>query len=83
MIKLIVMENLVLIAQIEEVGSELGEPDCKLINPFCVNADNGTLSPWLSQYSSQGDFMIHSDKILTIAEPNTKLLERYQKVTDE
>lgn len=82
MIKVIVIENLTLIAQIEEVGSELGEPDCKLINPFCVNPETGTLTPWLSNFTSQSDFMVHSDKILTIAEPNTKLLERYQKVIE-
>jgi len=82
MIKVLIIDSLVLIAQIEEVGSELGEPDCKLINPFCVNPGTGTLIPWLSNYTSQSDFMIHSDKILTIAEPNTKLLERYQTVTE-
>ena len=31
---LIAKPNLVLLTQIEEVESELGEPDCKLINPF-------------------------------------------------
>jgi hypothetical protein len=82
MIKLLVLANQTLISKIDEVGSELGEPDCKLINPFCVNLIDGTLTPWLSDFTSQSEFMIHSDKILTIAEPNTKLLERYQKVTD-
>jgi len=82
MIKLLVLANQTLISQIEEVGSELGEPDCKLVNPFCVNLNDGTLTPWLLDFTSQNEFMVHSDKILTIAEPNTKLLERYQKVTD-
>jgi hypothetical protein len=81
MIKVIVLSNQILITQIEETGSELGEPDCKLVNPFCVN-ETGTLTPWLVDITTQSEFMIHSDKILTIAEPNTKLLERYQKVTD-
>ena len=30
------MENLNLLTQIEEVGGELGEPDCKLTEPFVV-----------------------------------------------
>ena len=41
------MEKLNLLTQIEEVGGELGEPDCKLTEPFVVHED-GTLSPWLS-----------------------------------
>ena len=35
MIKILLFKNnLVLIARLEEVGSEMGEPDCKLIDPF-------------------------------------------------
>lgn len=82
MIKVIVLPNQILITQIEETGSELGEPDCKLVNPFCINESTGTLTPWLGDVTTQSEFMIHSDKILTITEPNSKLLERYQKVTD-
>ena len=37
------MEKLNLLTQIEEVGGELGEPDCKLTEPFVVHED-GTLS---------------------------------------
>lgn len=77
-IKLIVlMNNQILVSRIEEVGTELGEPDCKLIEPFILNSDQ-TLSPWLIDFSSQGVFMIHSDKILTIADPKPTLLEKYQ-----
>ena len=82
MIKVIVLQDQILITQIEEVPSELGEPDCKMKNPFIVTKD-GTLIPWLNEYTSQKEFMVHSDKILTITEPSTKLLDRYQKVTDE
>ena len=64
--------NQILISQIEEVTSELGEPDCKLIEPFVI-CDDGTLSPWLLDYTNQNDFMISSDKLLTIADPNSKL----------
>ena len=82
MIKLIVLTDQILITQIEEVSSELGEPDCRMKNPSVVTED-GTLIPWLNDVSNQKEFMIHSDKILTITDPNTKLLDRYQKVTDE
>ena len=31
-----------LISEIEEVGSaDIGEPDCKLINPFIINTTSG------------------------------------------
>ena len=71
--------NQILISQIEEVTSELGEPDCKLIEPFVI-CDDGTLSPWLLDYTNQNDFMISSDKLLTIADPNSKLKIKYEEL---
>ena len=81
-LKVLVLTNLILITQIDEVSTELGEPDCKLTEPFVLNAD-GTLSPWLIDVSNQNVFMIHSDKILTITEPNTKLSEKYKDLVKE
>ena len=71
------MNNLNLLTQIEEVPTELGEPDCKLTEPFVLK-DDGTLIPWLVDVTRQNTFMIHSDKILTIADPNSKLTEKYE-----
>jgi hypothetical protein len=68
------------VSQIEEVGADIGEPDCKLIEPFILNQSTETLSPWLVDFSSQNTFMIQSDKILTITEPKPTLLEKYQKL---
>lgn len=81
-VKLLVMEKLNLLTQIEEVGGDLGEPDCKLTEPFVINED-GTLSPWLVDLTNQNTFMIHSDKILTIVTPNGKLLDKYESLTKE
>ena len=78
-LKVLILDKLALITQIEEVSTELGEPDCKLTEPFVINAD-GTLSPWLIDLTTQNEFMIHSDKILTIAEPNGKLIDKYEKL---
>ena len=78
MIKLLVLTNQILISQIEEVGSELGEPDCKLIEPYVVES-NGIV-PWLMEHTIQSEFMISSDKVLTMAEPNNQLLEKYKEV---
>jgi hypothetical protein len=78
MIKILaLMNNLILISKIEEVGSELGEPDCKLTKPFVVKNDK-TMEPFLCGFVSQDVFMISSDQILTIADPKPTLLEKYQ-----
>ena len=74
------LNNLILISEIIEVGSEIGEPDCKLINPFIVKSDN-IIEPFLSDYTLQDTFMISSDKILTLADPNEALLEKYTELT--
>tara|TARA_B100000700_G_scaffold281100_1_gene331500 strand:- start:254 stop:469 length:216 start_codon:yes stop_codon:yes gene_type:complete len=70
------------ISQIDEVSSELGEPDCKLTEPFVIN-DDGTLSPWLLDITTQNTFMISSDKILTLVQPNSKLVKKYEDVIEE
>jgi hypothetical protein len=46
------INNLILISQIEEVGADIGEPDCKLINPFVVRNDQ-TLEPFLCGYTKE------------------------------
>ena len=71
-----------MISEIEEVQSELGEPDCKLTEPFIIN-DDGTLSPWLLDITTQNTFMISSDKILTLVQPNSKLVKKYEDVREE
>jgi hypothetical protein len=60
------------------VGSELGEPDCKLIEPYVVESTG--IVPWLMEHTIQSEFMISSDKVLTMAEPNNQLLEKYKDV---
>ena len=79
---LILVNNQTVISEIEEVQSELGEPDCKLTEPFIIN-DDGTLSPWLLDITTQNTFMISSDKILTLVQPNSKLVKKYEDVREE
>ena len=85
-IKVIVLTNgQILISKLEEVPSELGEPDCKLIKPFQVKYQKlesvpPTLEPWLNDVTTQDTFMIHSDKILTITEPRTTLIKKYAEI---
>ena len=74
--------NQILITQIEEVGAEVGEPDCKLVKPFAITKDN-TLEPFLCGYTKQDTFMMSSDKILTLADPTPTLLEKYEDLIKE
>ena len=79
MIKIILFKNnLVLITRLEEVGSEMGEPDCKLIDPFELKGEY--LESWPS-FSMQRSMMVHSDSFLTILEPDKHHLDNYQALT--
>ena len=79
---LALLNNLILISKIEEVGADIGEPDCKLINPFLVRSDQ-TLEPFLCGYTKEKTFMISSDKIITLADPTPTLLEKYEDLIKE
>ena len=74
---IVLLTKEVLVTQIKEVQSELGEPDCKLTEPFLLKED-GTLTPWLVGVTNENVFMITSDKILTLTEPKPTILEKYQ-----
>ena len=84
---IVLMNNKVLVSEIEEVGAEVGEPDCKLINPVIltttedkITVEEGKviLTKWLQSFTSTNEFMMSSDKILTIADPNSGILEKYE-----
>jgi hypothetical protein len=73
------MNQLNLITEIEEVLVDFGEPNCKLIKPYLIS-DDGSLSPWLKEITNDEEIMMSSDKILTLVEPNGKLLDEYTKL---
>ena len=87
-IKLIVLTSKqILVSEIEEVGAEVGEPDCKLINPVIlktteekITVEEGKvlLQPWLQAFTEDTTFMISSDKIITLSEPIANILEKYE-----
>ena len=74
------MTGQILITQIDEVGADIGEPDCKMTNPFLLK-DDGTLEPWLLNVSRHDEFMISSEKIITLTEPMPTLVEKYEELT--
>jgi len=79
---LVLMNQQILITQIEEVGADIGEPNCKLISPFVVKSDK-TLEPFLCGYTKEKTFMMSSEKILTLVDPTPTLLEKYEDLTKE
>jgi len=79
---LALMNNQILITEIEEVGADIGEPDCKLVNPFVLKSDK-TLEPFLCGYTKEKTFMMSSEKILTLADPTPTLLEKYEDLIKE
>ena len=75
---LVLTNQQILVSQLEEVAPlDIGDPNCKLIEPFLLNKDD-TLSPWLIDVTNENEFMICSDKILTLVDPKPTLLEKYQ-----
>ncbi len=90
-IKLVVLTNKqILVSEIEEVGAEIGEPDCKLINPVILKTTDDKLTieegkvlltPWLQSFTLDKTFMLSSDKIITLAEPAENILEKYKALT--
>ena len=75
---LFLVNQMILIAEIDEVLADIGQPDCKLINP-CVIVD-GKLSKWMSDLTPNTEMFMSSDKILTLVDPTKKLLAEYTKI---
>ena len=76
------MNQQLLISEIAEIAAVVpGEPDCKLINPFIIK-ENNVLEPWLLNVTKDDNFMMSSDKILTLVDPTPTLLEKYLDLTE-
>ena len=72
---LVLLTGIVLIAKIEEIDAELGDPNC-LISDVCVINSDGTISSWLN-FSEDTELMIRSENILTITEPKKDIVKLY------
>ena len=69
----------VLISEIEEVDAELGNPNCKLINP--VQFESLEKMKPLLEASNDTEYMIRSEDILTIADPTPEVIAKYLELT--
>ena len=70
------VNQLILISQIDEVLADIGQPDCKLINP-CVIDKDGKLTKWMSNLTDNTEMFMSSEKILTLVDPTLKLRNDY------
>ena len=81
MIKCVLVDvDTVLISEVVEMDAELGDPNCKLINPYLFNSIDD-MKPWKSEITNQTQFMIRSEDILTIADPTGTVMDRYTELT--
>ena len=69
-----------LISKIVEVDAEIGDPNCKLIKPYVYNSIDDMV-PWKADITNQTEFMIRSEDILTIADPNGTIIDKYTELT--
>lgn len=67
--------DVVLIAEVIEIDAELGDPNCKLVNPYrFYGIDDMRLWP---EVTNQRELLIRSEDILTIADPTPEIVSKY------
>ena len=81
MIKCVLIDvDNVLISEVVELDAEIGDPNCKLINPYLFNSIDD-MKPWKADITNQTEFMIRSEDILTIADPSGTIIDKYTELT--
>tara|TARA_B100000378_G_C18010752_1_gene400541 strand:- start:707 stop:955 length:249 start_codon:yes stop_codon:yes gene_type:complete len=81
MIKCVLIDvDTVIIAEVVELDAEIGDPNCKLINPYIFNSIDD-MKPWKSEITNQREFMIRSEDILTIADPTGAVIDKYLELS--
>ena len=66
----------VVITEIVELDDQVGDPNCKLINPYRFNSLDD-MKPWQDAVTNQTEFMIRAEDILTIADPTQEVIDKY------
>ena len=81
MIKCVLLDvDVVLISEVIEMDAEIGDPNCKLVNPYLFNSIDD-MKPWKADITNQTEFMIRSEDILTIADPSGIVIDKYTELT--
>jgi hypothetical protein len=80
---LLLTNGKVLISKIEEIaGADIGEPDCRLIDPVWYNDEVEEMTEGFKRFPGKRitpdtKLDISSDNILTLVAPDNKLLSEY------
>ena len=69
----------VIISEVQEVQAEIGDPNCKLVNPYSFYGVDD-MKPW-PKATNDKELMIRAEDILTIAEPTPEVIEKYLELT--
>lgn len=71
--------DVVLITEVIEIDAELGDPNCKLVNPYRFYGIDD-MRPW-PEVTNQRELLIRSEDILTIADPTPEIVSKYLELT--
>ena len=71
----------VIISEVVEVDAQLGDPNCRLVNPYLFNSIDDMI-PW-PKATNQRELMIRAEDILTIADPTEEVIAKYLELTGE
>jgi hypothetical protein len=69
----------VIISEVVEIQAEIGDPNCKLINPYRFYPDKD-MEPW-PKATNQKELMLRSEDILTMADPTSEVIKKYLELT--
>ena len=69
------LKNQWILAKVEEIeGTQLGDPDCILLEPMLIDGTN--LKDWLP-FADEKETVVRSSDIITFVEPGKDLLSKY------
>lgn len=80
---LLLTNNQIVIAQVYKVDADPGDPNCRLVDPYLFVSNESSsgfkLIPWMGEVAEDNYAMMHPDKIITMRDPNSDVLELYKK----
>lgn len=72
---MMLLKNQWILAKVEEIeGTQLGDPDCILVEPMIIDGTN--LKDWLP-FADEKETVVRSSDIITFVEPGKDLLSKY------
>ena len=72
---MMLLKNQWILAKVVEIeGTQLGDPDCILVEPMIIDGTN--LKDWLP-FADEKETVVRSSDIITFVEPGKDLLSKY------